>query len=371
MNSPMLPKDKILEALSHIIHPDKGKDIVSLGMISEIESGDKGISLTITPEKSNDPFISSIKSTIVRTLKDVLGFETVINEIKVQPKVIVGKKQEKERAVLPGVTNIIAVSSGKGGVGKTTIAVNLAISLVRKGFSVGLLDADVYGPSVPKMFNEEKYKPEVRRENNIDSIIPLTKYGVKVLSTGFFVDPADAVIWRGPMASNFLKQLIMQGEWGPLDYLLVDLPPGTSDIHLTLVQEVPVTGAIVVTTPQDVALADAIKGIAMFRSDKIDVPVIGLVENMSWFTPAELPLSKYYIFGRDGGKKLSEKMNVPLLGQIPLVQSICEGSDNGQPVSLTDSLTGNSFMDLASMVIEKVEQRNREQMPTMKLQIRK
>jgi ATP-binding protein involved in chromosome partitioning len=364
-------KEKLLEALSKIVHPDKGKDIVSLGMISDIEMGENGISITITPEKSNDPFISSIKSTVARTIKDALGPDTVINEIKVQPKVIVGKPQEKHRDILPGVTNIIAVSSGKGGVGKTTIAVNLAISLARKGYDVGLLDADVFGPSVPKMFNEEKYRPEVKRENNNDIIIPLTKYGVKVLSTGFFVDPADAVIWRGPMASNFLKQLITQGEWGTLDYLLVDLPPGTSDIHLTLVQEVPVTGAIVVSTPQEVALADAIKGISMFRSDKIDVPVLGLVENMSWFTPAELPGSKYYIFGKDGCKKLAEKMNVPLLGQIPLVQSICEGSDNGQPVALNDSITGNAFMDLAGQLIEKVEQRNKDQRPTKKLEITK
>jgi ATP-binding protein involved in chromosome partitioning len=367
----MSSKEKILEALSKIIHPDKGRDIVSLGMISEIETGEKGISLIITPEKSNDPFISSIKSTIVRTLKDVLGPDTIINEIKVQPKVMVGKKQDKDREILPGVTNIIAVSSGKGGVGKTTIAVNLAIALVQKGFEVGLLDADVFGPSVPKMFNEEKYRPEVRRNNDTDFIIPLTKYGVKVLSTGFFVDPADAVIWRGPMASNFLKQLITQGEWGHLDYLLVDLPPGTSDIHLTLVQEVPVTGAIVISTPQEVALADAVKGISMFRSDKIDVPVLGLVENMSWFTPAELPANKYYIFGKDGGKKLAEKMNVPLLGQIPLVQSICEGSDNGQPVVLSDSITGNAFRELADELIEKVEQRNKEHKPTVKLRITK
>jgi ATP-binding protein involved in chromosome partitioning len=367
----MSSKEKLLEALSKIIHPDKGKDIVSLGMISDIEIGENGISITITPEKSNDPFISSVKSTVARTIKDALGPDTIINEIKVQPKVIVGKPQEKQREILPGVTNIIAVSSGKGGVGKTTIAVNLAISLARKGYDVGLLDADVFGPSVPKMFNEEKYRPEVKRENNTDYIIPLTKYGVKVLSTGFFVDPADAVIWRGPMASNFLKQLITQGEWGALDYLLVDLPPGTSDIHLTLVQEVPVTGAIVVSTPQDVALADAIKGISMFRSDKIDVPVLGLVENMSWFTPAELPGNKYYIFGKDGCKKLAEKMNVPLLGQIPLVQSICEGSDNGQPVALNDSITGNAFMDLAGELIEKVEQRNKEQRPTKKLEITK
>jgi ATP-binding protein involved in chromosome partitioning len=367
----MFSKEKILEALSKISHPEKGKDIVTLGLISEIESGENGISLTITPEKSNDPFISSVRSTIVRTLKDVLGAEAVINEIRVQPKIIVGKQQEKQRHVLPGVTNIIAVSSGKGGVGKTTIAVNLAISLARKGYNVGLLDADVYGPSVPKMFDAEKYKPEVRTENNVDHIIPLTKFGVKVLSTGFFVDPADAVVWRGPMASNFLKQLITQGDWGTLDFLLVDLPPGTSDIHLTLVQEVPVTGAIVITTPQEVALADAIKGISMFRSEKIDVPVLGLVENMSWFTPAELPENRYYIFGKEGGKRLAEKMKVPLLGQIPLVQSICEGSDNGQPAALGDSITGIAFMELAGELIKKVEKRNKDRRPTVKLEITK
>lgn len=367
----MHSKDLILKALTKVIHPDKGKDIVALGMVSEIESLENGISLTITPEKSNDPFISSIKSTIVRTLKDVLGPDTVINEIKVQPKVIVGRQQEKLREVLPGVSNIIAISSGKGGVGKTTVAVNLAIALAQKGYSVGLLDADVFGPSVPKMFDAEKYRPEVKRENNVDSIIPLFKYGVKVLSTGFFVAPEEAVIWRGPMASNFLKQLITQGDWGTLDYLLVDLPPGTSDIHLTLVQEVPVTGAVVVTTPQDVALADAIKGISMFRSEKIDVPVLGLVENMAWFTPAELPANKYYIFGKDGGKKLAEKMKVPLLGQIPLIQSICEGSDKGEPVALTDSVSGNAFIELAGELIKSADERNKNQHPTVKLKINK
>ncbi|HEX2970298.1 MAG TPA: Mrp/NBP35 family ATP-binding protein [Bacteroidales bacterium] len=367
----MFSREKILEALSGIIHPDKKKDIVSLGMIGEIKTSENGISLVITPERSNDPFISSLRSTIVRTLKEKLGPDAVVEEIRVEPKVVVGKKQEKERPVLPGVMNIIAISSGKGGVGKSTISVNLAIALSRKGLAVGLIDADVFGPSIPKMFREEEFQPEVQREGNTDYIIPLEKYGVKVLSAGFFVDPADAVIWRGPMASNFLKQLIMQGKWGALDYLLVDLPPGTSDIHLTLVQEVPVTGAIVVTTPQDVALADAIKGISMFRSDKIDVPVIGLIENMSWFTPAELPENKYYIFGKDGGKKLAEKMNVPLLGQIPLVQSIREGSDNGDPVALNDSITGMAFSGLAAEVIRKVDQRNSEMMPTTKVKMNK
>jgi ATP-binding protein involved in chromosome partitioning len=367
----MFSKDQILKALSSVIHPDKKKDIVTLGMISEIESSEKGISITLTPEKSNDPFITSIKSTIVKTLKEVLGPDVVINEIKVQPKVIVGKIQEKAPDVLPGVKNIIAVASGKGGVGKTTISVNLAISLARLGYSVGLLDADIFGPSVPKMFNEEKYRPEVSRDNSGDHIIPLSKFGVKVLSTGFFVDPSEAVIWRGPMASNFLKQLIMQGDWGQLDYLLFDLPPGTSDIHLTLVQEVPVTGAVIVSTPQEVALADVIKGIAMFKSDKIDVPVLGLIENMSWFTPAELPENKYYIFGKEGCRKLAEKMNIPLLGQIPLVQSICEGSDAGEPAALNDSVTGIAFLDLAKEPVKRVDERNSNFKPTAKLQITK
>jgi ATP-binding protein involved in chromosome partitioning len=367
----MFSEEQILNALSKVIHPDKKKDIVSLDMISEIESSDIGISITLTPEKSNDPFITSVKSTIVRTIKDILGPEAIINEIKVQPKVIVGKQPERPAEVLPDVSNIIAVASGKGGVGKTTISVNLAISLARLGYKVGLLDADIFGPSVPKMFSEEQFRPEVTRDNHGDHIIPLFKYGVKVLSTGFFVDPSEAVIWRGPMASNFLKQLITQGEWGKLDYLLVDLPPGTSDIHLTLVQELSVTGAVIISTPQDVALADAIKGIAMFRSNKIDVPVLGLVENMAWFTPAELPGNRYYIFGKEGCRKLAEKMNIPLLGQIPLVQSICEGSDNGIPVALADSDTGTAFMTLANELVSRVGQRNKEHSPTVKLEITK
>lgn len=366
-----LSKDKIIKALQKVIHPEKGKDIVTLGMVGEIESGNEGISLVIIPEKSNDPFISSLKSSIVRTLKEVLGSETVISNIEVKPKIIVGKDKGNDDGLLPGIKNIIAISSGKGGVGKTTVAVNLAVALARKNFSVGLLDADVFGPSVPKMLDAETYRPDVKRENNADIIIPLFKFGVKVLSTGFFVNPADAVVWRGPMASNFLKQLITQGEWGTLDFLLVDLPPGTSDIHLTLVQEVAVTGAIVVTTPQEVALADAVKGISMFRSEKINVPVLGLVENMSWFTPAELPGKRYYIFGKDGGRKLADRMDVNLLGQIPLVQSICENSDIGHPVALDDSEAGKAFMILADEVVEKTGQRNKNQKPTVKLQINK
>ena len=367
----MFTKDQVLDALKKVIHPEKGKDIVALGMISEIVSEAGGISLTITPEKSNDPFISSIKSTIVRTLKETLGQDVVVSNIEVKPKEIVGKHSEKPNDPLRGIRNIIAISSGKGGVGKTTVAVNLAIALARKNYSVGLLDADVFGPSVPIMLDAEKYRPEVKRVNDTDIIIPLTKYGVRVLSTGFFVDPSEAVVWRGPMASGFLKQLMVQGDWGELDFLLVDLPPGTSDIHLTLVQETAVTGAIIVTTPQKVALADAVKGIAMFKSEKINVPVLGLVENMSWFTPAELPDNKYFIFGKEGGKKLAEKAGVPLLGQIPLIQSICESSDRGEPVALGNSVAGEAFMSLADVVIEKINLRNKELRPTIKVELNK
>jgi ATP-binding protein involved in chromosome partitioning len=367
----MFTKEQILAALSKVIHPGKGKDIVTLGMVSEIESGKDGISLIISPEKSNDPFISSVRSTIVRILKDELGPDAAVSSIEIRPKSVVSKEVAKPDIILPDVTNIIAVASGKGGVGKTTVAVNLAIALARMDFNVGLLDADVFGPSIPMMFDAEKYKPVVKRENNTDLIVPLKKYGVKVLSTGFFVDPADAVIWRGPMASNFLKQLLAQGDWGELDFLLVDLPPGTSDIHLTLVQEVAVTGAIIVSTPQEVAIADAIKGISMFRSDKINVPVLGLVENMAWFTPAELPQNKYYIFGKEGCRTLAEKTGVPLLGQIPLVQGICESGDSGLPAALDDSPAGQAFMTLAGELLAVTSKRNIEMQPTKKVNINK
>ncbi|MGA1977559.1 MAG: Mrp/NBP35 family ATP-binding protein [Bacteroidales bacterium] len=367
----MFTKEQILEALKSVVHPEKGKDIVTLKMVSEIKSGDDGISMTITPEKSNDPFINSVKSTIVRILKEKLGPEAVVTSIEVKPIVMIGKQETVTEDLLRGIKNIVAVASGKGGVGKTTIAVNLAIALAKKNYSVGLLDADVFGPSVPKMLDAEKFRPEVTNKNNEELIVPLIKYGIRVLSTGFFVDPSEAVVWRGPMASNFLKQLLEQGDWGHLDYLLVDLPPGTSDIHLTLVQEVAVTGAIIVTTPQEVALADAIKGISMFRSEKINVPVLGLVENMSWFTPAELPNNKYYIFGKEGGRKLAEKTGVPLLGQIPLIQGICESSDKGVPVALVNSAAGDAFTSLADEVIKRIDLRNRDQRPTLKVQINK
>ena len=366
----MYTKENILNALRMVSHPEKGSNIVTLGMVGEINVTAEGITLVLVPEKSNDPFLSSIKSSCVRAVKEHLGPDAVISSIEVKPRIVVEKMKVPKRDVLPGVRNIIAVSSGKGGVGKSTIAVNLAVALARKGYATGLLDADIFGPSVPQMFNAGNFHPEVRKENGNDLIIPMKKYGVKILSIGFFVKGSDAVIWRGPMASSFLKQLIGQGDWGELDYLIFDLPPGTSDIHLTLVQEVPVTGAIVVTTPQEVALADARKGIAMFSSESINVPVLGLVENMSFFEAPELPGKKFYLFGREGGSRLAAESSTMLLGQIPIVESICDGGDSGTPAALEDSVTGVAFMNLAEAVVKQVDRRNEEMAPTKRVEVK-
>ena len=270
--------------------------------------------------------------------------------------------------LLPTVKNIIAVSSGKGGVGKSTVAANLAVALAKLGYKVGLLDADIFGPSVPKMFgveDEQLYMQEIDGKNRI---IPLEKYGVKLLSIGFVVDKEKAVLWRGAMASNALKQLITDAAWGDLDYFVIDMPPGTSDIHLTLVQTLGITGAIVVTTPQEVALADARKGVSMFLGDQVNVPVLGIVENMSWFTPASHPDEKYYIFGKDGGKNLAEKLGVKLLGQVPLVASICRGGDDGVPVTLQNSVSGRSFINLAEAVVKAVDERNASRPATKRVE---
>lgn len=270
---------------------------------------------------------------------------------------------------LPGVKNIIAIASGKGGVGKSTIATNLAVAMALEGLKIGILDADIFGPSLPKMLGVEEERPRVKKVENKDIIIPIQKHGVNILSIGLFISRFDATVWRGPMASKVLKQLILDADWGELDYMFIDLPPGTSDIHLTLVQTVPVTGAIIVSTPQDVALADAIKGISMFKGKPIDVPILGLIENMSWFTPEELPDKKYYIFGKDGCKKIADKFNVPLLGQIPIVQGIREGGDSGLPPVIDNKIIGQSFKDLAGNVIKRVEYRNKHMDPTKVVEI--
>ena len=348
----------IMDALKHVVHPGKGKDIVTLGMVEDdLRIDGKRISFSLLFDRANDPMVGSLKKACVQAIKTYVDEAAEIEGniyVKVKPK-----EKPAEVKALPQVKNVIAIASGKGGVGKSTVTSNLAVALAKAGYLVGLLDADIFGPSVPIMFQTEDARPVLEKINGKDKIIPVEKYGVKMLSIGYFVNPDDALIWRGAMATNAIRQLINDGNWGELDYLLIDLPPGTSDIHLTIVQTVGITGAVIVSTPQNVALADAVKGVSMFQSKNIQVPVLGLVENMAWFTPAELPENKYYIFGKDGGSKLANKMGIPLLGQIPLVQSIREGGDAGEPAALNDaSMTGLAFADLAQKVVECVEKRN-------------
>jgi ATP-binding protein involved in chromosome partitioning len=352
----------IKDALKTVRYPGTGKNLVEAEMIADnIRIDGMSVSFSIIFEKHTDPFKASILKAAETAIHTYVSPEVQVNigvESRQAPRPEVGK-------LLPQVKNIIGVSSGKGGVGKSTVAANLAVALSRMGFRVGLLDADIFGPSIPKMFQVENTQVFSIHKEGRDLILPVDKYGVKLLSIGFFVDPDQATLWRGGMASNALKQLIGDADWGELDYFIIDLPPGTSDIHLTIVQTIALTGAIVVSTPQEVALADARKGINMFTNDKVNVPILGLVENMAWFTPAELPENKYYIFGKEGVKCLAEQMQVPLLGQIPLVQSICESGDVGEPASLhTDTITGRAFMQLAASVVRQVDKRNLEQAPT-------
>jgi ATP-binding protein involved in chromosome partitioning len=352
----------ILEALSTVRYPGTGKNIVEAEMVADnIRIDGMKVSFSIVFEKPTDPFMKSLLKSAEAAIHARISpdVEVIVTaESHQAPRPDVGK-------LLPKVKNIIAISSGKGGVGKSTVSANLAVSLANMGFRVGLLDADIFGPSMPKMFQVEDARPYAENVDGRDLIVPVEKYGVKLLSIGFFVDPDQATLWRGGMASNALKQLIADANWGELDYFLLDLPPGTSDIHLTLVQTLAITGAVVVSTPQQVALADARKGINMFTNDKVNVPILGLVENMAWFTPAELPENRYYIFGREGAKQLAEEMNVPLLGQIPVVQSICDAGDAGTPVALdTDSVSGRAFMSLAAALVRQVDRRNVEMAPT-------
>lgn len=361
----------ILDALETVRYPGTGQNLIEAGMVDDdMRIDGMKVSFSLIFDKPTDPFIKSVvkaAETAILTYVDrdveIAGNITV--KSKQAPRPVAGK-------LLPQVKNIIGISSGKGGVGKSTVSANLAVALAKMGYKVGLLDADIFGPSMPKMFQVEDARPYAEQIDGRDMIVPIEKYGVKLLSIGFFVDPDQATLWRGGMASNALKQLIGDAVWGDLDYFLIDLPPGTSDIHLTIVQTLAMTGAIVVSTPQEVALADARKGINMFTNEKVNVPILGLVENMSWFTPAELPENRYYIFGKEGAKKLAEEMHVPLLGQIPLVQSIREGGDDGQPVVLNeDTITGQAFMNLAENVVQQVQYRNENMDPTKIVDIHK
>jgi ATP-binding protein involved in chromosome partitioning len=354
----------ILDALTNVRYPGTGKNIVEAGMVEDnIRIDGMKVSFSLIFEKPTDPFMKSVIKSAEAAIKTYVDKDVDI-EGNISVKTIKAARPEPDK-LLPEVMNIIGISSGKGGVGKSTVAANLAVALVKLGYRVGLLDADIFGPSIPKMFHIEDARPYGIQKDGRDMIVPIEKYGVKVLSIGFFVDPEQATLWRGGMASNALKQLIADADWGPLDYFLIDLPPGTSDIHLTIVQTLALTGAIVVSTPQAVALADAKKGINMFTNDKVNVPILGLVENMAWFTPSELPENKYYLFGKEGCKHLSEEMNVPLLGQIPIVQGICESGDNGEPVALDEkNITGKAFLSLAAATVRQVDKRNVEQAPT-------
>ena len=358
-----------MDALATVTYPGNKKNLVESEMVADnLRIDGMKVSFSLIFPRETDPFLKSTVKAAEAAIhyhvsKDVEV--TITTEFLSKPRPEVGK-------LLPDVKNVIAVSSGKGGVGKSTVAANLAIALARLGYKVGLLDCDVFGPSVPKMFHVEDARPYAVKKDGRDLIEPIEKYGIKLLSIGFFVNPDTATLWRGGMASNALKQLIADADWDDLDYFILDTPPGTSDIHLTLLQTLAITGAVIVSTPQNVALADARKGIDMYQNDKVGVPILGLVENMAWFTPAELPENKYYIFGREGCKNLAKEMNGPLLAQIPLVQSICENGDNGTPAATdSSSITGLAFINLAQAVVTVVNRRNKEQAPTKIVKVTK
>ncbi len=359
----------ILDALRNVRYPGNGKNIVELEMIEDdMRIDGNKVSFSIIFEKPTDPFIKSVVKAAETAILTYIS-----SEIDIKGNIAVKTRQQAPQRPanpLPGVKNIIGVSSGKGGVGKSTVASNLAVALAREGYKVGLLDADIFGPSVPKMFGVEDEQLFIHNVDGRDLIIPIERYGVKLLSIGFVVDKNSPVLWRGGMASNALKQLIADADWGELDYFLIDMPPGTSDIHLTLVQTLGITGVVIVSTPQEVALADARKGIAMFMGDKVNVPILGLVENMAWFTPAPHPDERYYIFGREGAVNLAKELGVNLLAQIPIVGTICEGGDNGSPIATEDSITAHSFVHLAHEVIDAIDKRNTTLPPTSKVEMK-
>ncbi len=353
-----MKENEIMKWLLEVEHPAKGdKNPVELGMVEKVEIGEGSVTVTLAFTKHRDPLaeylIGSAKAAIIRNAPagTQVEIKTIIKD-EAAPKKKPGLDLGDEE--LADVKHIIGIASGKGGVGKSTVAVNLAVALARLGYKVGLADADVYGPSVPKMTATEEDMPDAIVEGEKETIMPLEKYGVKWMSIGYFAKPEQALIWRGPMACNALKQMILQVRWGELDFLLIDMPPGTGDIHISLVHDIPMEGAVIVSTPQDVALADVEKGVNMFRNESVNKPIFGLIENMAWFTPEEHPDEKYYIFGKGGGQRMAEKYGIQLLGQIPIVQSIREGGDNGEPAALSTRPDGLAFVDLAKKLADKL-----------------
>ncbi|MGB3586131.1 MAG: Mrp/NBP35 family ATP-binding protein [Tunicatimonas sp.] len=352
-----ITQEQVLDALRTVDDPDLKRDLVTLNMIKDIAIEGNLVSFTVELTTPACPLKEIIRRDCTAAIHKHISPEAVV-DINMSSNVTTTRRQNTP--LLPDVKNIIAVASGKGGVGKSTVSANLAVTLAQMGAKVGLIDADIFGPSIPTMFNVEFEKPQVKQVDGKNIIVPLEQYGVKLISIGFLMSADEAIVWRGPMASKALQQFLSDVEWGALDYLIIDLPPGTSDIHLTLVQSVPVTGSVIVTTPQKVALADARKALAMFRQPQINVPVLGLVENMAYFTPAELPDNKYYIFGEAGGKKLAEKSGIPFLGEIPLVQSIRESGDRGYPAAIQSEGTTDweAFATLAQEFARQVAIRN-------------
>lgn len=346
-----ITKEQVLEALKNVDDPDLHKDLVTLGMIKDLEVNGKNVNFTVVLTTPACPMKEMIHKACVNAVLHFVDKEAIV-DVKMTASVTASKHGAQ---LLPKVKNIIAVASGKGGVGKSTVASNLAVALAKQGASVGLVDADIYGPSQTIMFDVLHEKPLIKVIDGVNKIIPVESYGVKLLSIGFFADTSQAIVWRGPMASKALTQMFADADWGELDYMIIDLPPGTGDIHLSLVGAIPLNGVVIVSTPQNVALADAQKGVGMFQLPQINVPVLGIVENMAYFTPAELPNNKYYIFGKDGAKMLAEKLGVPLLGEIPLVQSICEAGDAGRPAVMQDNTPqAKAFIEMASNVAQQV-----------------
>lgn len=350
-----ITNEQVLAALRNVEDPDLKKDLVTLNMIKEVKIEDRNVSFTLELTTPACPMKDMLKNACTNAIKHFVAADAVIN-INITSKVT----KPNDTTQLNAIKNIILISSGKGGVGKSTVSSNLAVTLAANGAKVGLIDADIYGPSVPIMFDLVGAKPSARETADGKTLIlPIEKYGIKLLSLGFFADPEQAVPWRGPMASNAIKQLFNDADWGELDYLIVDLPPGTGDIHITISQSFPIAGAVIVTTPQQVALADTKKGLNMFRMPGINIPILGVIENMSYFTPAELPDNKYYIFGKNGGQELAEKFGVPFLGEIPLIQAITEAGDKGEPIALdTTSLLNASFNAIAGKIAQQISIHN-------------
>ncbi len=359
----MITEQQIVDALRYVDDPDLKKDIVTLGMVKDVKVDGKNVFFTVVLTTPACPMKDMIHKACVNAVTHYVDKEAVV---KVNMTAQVKQSAQTGKQMLPGIKNIIAIASGKGGVGKSTVASNLAAALAKQGAKVGLLDADIYGPSIPMMFDVMNEKPQMRKVGDKNLMLPVESYGVKILSIGFFSPPSQAIIWRGPMASKALNQLIFDADWGELDYLFIDLPPGTGDIHMSLVGAVPVTGAIMVTTPQQVAIADARKGAAMFKHEHIKVPLLGVIENMSWFTPAELPENKYFIYGKGGGEQLAAEFDIPLLAQIPIIQSIAESGDAGRPVVFQEGTPqANAFLLAAGRVAQALAVRNAHEMVTV------